>query len=269
MNRKCEGNSSVTRLTSLCLSSVPGTDAESNAAVRRKLSFPLSWSSDCVHAPSVTHQCIVSQGLWCAGLKAGRSLWCCALQRCSVTGCSTRKKGRSSRQAVCHVILNNTSFSIAIRSLWFHSQTAQAEFWSVWESVYICLFFPSPRCPRNCFLLTAPCVLVETCQRDLPLTHCRQLTDLKCCGVLGREQFVCRVSQVRRVAGWDASRCSVLQQQHRQHRRKLGRAVCRWRSGGSWPLEPLHPPLNAEPTVRCIWFIVFGRRKSDTPKPLM
>lgn len=78
------------------------------------------------------------------------------------------------------------------------------------------LSFCSPCCPCNCFLLAVSCVLVQTCQRDLPLTHCRQLTEVL--WGTGGEQFVCKVSQVRQVAEWDAgdaSCCSVSQQQHK------------------------------------------------------
>lgn len=107
-------------------------------------------------------------------------------------------------------------------------------------------FFSSPCWPCNCFLLAVLCVLVGTCQRDLPLTHCRQLTDLKCCGVFG-QGAVCLQSLPSETGGrvrrWDAPWCSAVEQTTQT--RVWTRCVLVTISG--WPCEPLYPARTRNP----------------------
>lgn len=154
--------------------------------------------------------------------------------------------------ALHHDILNTSS-----------SKLPKLHFELWWRQFKFAFFFPSPCWPCNCFLLAVWCVLVETCQRDLPLTHCRQLTDLKCCGVRAGSSLFANSPEWD---GWQSEtpgRSAMFCFTANNTDGGLGN-VC---AGDSrWLAMRTTSPssLNTEPTLGCIWFIVFGCRMSCT-----
>lgn len=98
-----------------------------------------------------------------------------------------------------------------------------------------------------------------------PSANTPQAADLISSAV-GFGQSVCRVSRVRRVAGWDAGTLRDVLFLQQQRRRKLGRAACWCRLQGSWPFGtvPSTPKGRTHSVVHAIYrFLGVG---SPTPQ---
>lgn len=73
----------------------------------------------------------------------------------------------------------------------------------------------------------------------------------------GREQFVCKLSRVRRVAEWDAGTLRDVLLYSKQHRRRSGQGVCRWQSvaghANDFTQQPEHRTHAGVHLIYCFW----------------